>query len=384
MRCLFVFEGGAGAILPLVPLAHALRSVGHEVLAGVHSEYVPLMVEAGVPAFGAPRKGPREYRGVRDGKMLPLPTDLEERADVLGRLGAQIAADGYHELIDLAQAFRPDLVIGGPLAYAAQLLAQRLDVPSVAVEFGMAEPASWHAVTLAELDRLGFPDVGEPTLTLSLAPESIRPRPGTAAAESMRYLPAELMRYVPYAPAVTPEKWMYEPGKRPRLWLSGGSRINDDYRLDYLTGLIEAAVKLDVELFIATPPAIAERVRGISGHARVGWLPFDILMPTCDLAVHHGGGSTLLGCVASGVPQVIIPYMPETEVICGPLRDQGAARVLTATTHTPAELLAVCQETLADPTYREAAVALRKEALAAPSPADTVARLERLVSTGAA
>ncbi|WP_019869657.1 glycosyltransferase family protein [Salinispora oceanensis] len=123
-----------------MPLAHALRSAGHEVLGGAHTEFTPLLINAGVPAVGAPRRSPRDYRLLREGRLVPLSSDLDERAQVLGTLGARIAADGYHELVHLAQSFRPDLIIGGPLAYAAPLLATKLNSPFVAVEFGFAEP----------------------------------------------------------------------------------------------------------------------------------------------------------------------------------------------------------------------------------------------------
>ncbi len=383
MKTLIVYEGGAGAILPLVPLAHGLRSAGHEVMASAHAEFTSILLEAGVPAVAAPHKSPRDYRVIRDGKLVPLGDDLDERAVVLGAIGAQIAADTYHALLDLAERWRPDLIIGGPLAYAAPLLSAKLDIPFVAVEFGMAEPVNWHLATLSELDRLGCAELATPVLCLSMCPESIRPSVATDPQERMRYLPAEPLRYLPFAPAQPVEPWMYSRGSRPRVWVSGGSRVSDDYALDYLTGLISAAAELDVELLVATPDHLAARLGTTSEHARVGWLPFDVLAPTCDLAVHHGGGSTMLGCLANGIPQVIIPFMPEAEVYVDPVRAYGAAKVVPAEENTPTRVLAACQEVLAEPSYREASTRLQAEMAAAPSPWATVARLERLVAAGA-
>lgn len=383
MRCLLAVAGGSGAILPMVPLAHALRGAGHQVIAAGHAESLPDFLGAGLPAVAAPVKSPKDYRDHRDGRLVPLSDDLDERAAVLGAILAYIAVDGREELLELVHRWRPDLVIGGPLAYVAQLLSAELSVPYVAVEWGHAEPINWHQVTLAELRGRGFADLPEPAIRLAMAPEGIRPLSGDAA-KWMRYLPADPMRYVPYAPPARIQPWMHTKGDRPRVWFSGGSRVSDDYALDYLNGLIDIAARLDVEPLIAAPQQVADRLGRARGAAaaRVGWLPFDVLAPTCDLAVHHGGGSTMLGFVANGVPQVIMPYMPEAAIYNRPLADYGAARVLPVGDTPPADLLDVCREVLADPSYRLNADRLRAETLAAPTPAELVERLEGVAAAG--
>lgn len=377
MRCLFVAEGGAGAILPLVPLAQSMRAAGHEVIAAAHAEFTPILLTAGLPAVAAPQKSPRDYRLVRDGKLVPLTGDLEERAEVLGTIGARIAVDGFRELQELVRQWRPDLVVGGPLAYAAPLLSAEIGVPYVAIEFGMAEPWNWHHATLAELARLGFPEPAPPAACLVLCPESIRP--SDDPAEPMRYLPATPLRYVPYASPRPVEPWMFAHD-RPRVWISAGSRVSSDYALDYLTRLITAAADLDVELLIATPDDVAAQLGPVAAGARVGWLPIDVLAPTCDLAVHPGGGSTMLSCVAAAVPQVIIPYMPEAAIYVEPLRRYGAVHVLDPADDEPASLLAACRTALAEPSYRQAAERLRAELVAAPGPLEAVATLERVAA----
>ncbi|MEU9985141.1 nucleotide disphospho-sugar-binding domain-containing protein [Streptomyces sp. NPDC050856] len=380
MRFLFVFEGGAGAILPLVPLMQTVRGAGHEVVAAAHAEALPTLLGAGIPAVAAPEKSPTDYRVVRDGKLVPLDGDRDERAVVLGSIGARIALDSHRDLGDLVRQWRPDLVVGGPLAYAAALLSADLRVPYVAVEFGFAEPLNWHLATLEELRAQGAGALPEPAATLLLCPESLRPH---AADPLMRRLPGEPMRYIPYSPAQPVEPWMHTRGTRPRVWISAGSRVSKAYALDHLTGLIDAAAGLDVELLIAAPDQLASEVGELPDHARVGWLPFDVLAPTCDLAVHHGGGSTMLGLAAHAVPQVVIPSVPEFEDYLAPLRRSGAARVLAPEDNTPANIVAACREVLADPSYRRAAARLRTEMSAAPPPNALVSRLEGIAAAAA-
>ncbi|UUU30249.1 DUF1205 domain-containing protein [Streptomyces sp. CA-210063] len=375
MRCLFVIEGGAGAVLPLVPLAQALRSAGHEVIAATHAESMPSMLGAGIPAVAAPRKSPKDYRVVRDGQLVPLTGDKDERAVVLGTIGASIAVDSRRELLDTARQWRPDLIVGGPLAYAAPLLSVDLEIPYVAVEFGFAEPLNWHLATVEELARQGFGELPEPACRLILCPESIRPADGP-----IRYLPGQPLRYLPYSPARAVEPWMYTKRRRPRVWVSAGSRVGDDYGLDHLRGLVDSAAKLDVELLVATPDGVSERLGPLPDNARVGWLPFDILAPTCDLAVHHGGGSTVLGLAAHGVPQVVIPSLPEFGDYLLPMERAGAVKVLSAEESGPADLLLTCKDMLSETSYRNSADRLRAEMLTAPTPSAVVNGLEAIAT----
>ncbi|MEV7618195.1 nucleotide disphospho-sugar-binding domain-containing protein [Streptomyces sp. NPDC089799] len=380
MRVLFVFEGGAGAILPLVPLAQAFRSAGHEVIAAAHADALPNLLGAGLAAVAAPQKAPADYRVVRDGKLVPLTGDRDERAEVFGSIGAQIAVDSHRDLQDLVRRWPPDLLVGGPLASGAQLLAAQTRIPYAAVEFGFAEPRNWHRVTAAELRRQGFTDLPEPDITLILAPDELRTPPGDSLLLRPEGSP---LRYVPYAPAQPVEPWMHAKGDRPRVWISAGSRVSKEYALDYLTGLIESAAGLDVELLIAVPDHLADALGRVPDHARVGWLPFDVLAPTCDLAVHHGGGSTLLGAAAHGVPQLVIPSVPEFVEWLQPAGRSGAVRLLGPADNTPAAILAASREMLADPSYRQAAERLQDRITALPSPHETVGRLEAVALAGA-
>lgn len=379
MKCLFVFEGGAGAILPVIPLAQALRSAGHDVIAAAHAEALPTLLGAGIPAVPAPAKAPKDYREMRDGKLVPLTGGLDERASALGAIGARIAADTHRDLLQLAGQWRPDLIVGGPLAYAAPLLSGGLHIPYVAVEFGFAEPENWHRATLDELARLGFGSLPAPATTFLMCPESIRP----AAGSALRRLAGEPVRYVPHSSARPVESWMLAKGPRPRVWISAGTRVGTDYALDHLDELIGAAAKLDAELLIAAPDGVAEHLTALPADARAGWLPFDVLAPTCDLAVHHGGGSTMLGFAAHGIPQVIVPNVVEFEEYLAPMSTTGAAKVLGAQEQTPERVVAACEELLGDPAYRRAAEQLRAEMSAAPSPLDAVRRLEDVAAAAA-
>src|SRR4051812_25991216 len=100
MRVLFTTQPGTGHFHPLVPLAQALRDVGHDVaFAGARSAQ-PLIEASGFRGFSA---------GVewRTGGRLPLPTDVPWWAGIIVHYARELARD----VLDLARDWAPDLIV---------------------------------------------------------------------------------------------------------------------------------------------------------------------------------------------------------------------------------------------------------------------------------
>ncbi|MCD0452140.1 DUF1205 domain-containing protein [Actinocorallia sp. API 0066] len=368
-------EAGEGTIFPIVPLAQAVRGAGHEVLVAGHEGAMPIIAAAGLPGVPVTRREPASFRTDADGAFIPFPEDLDERERELGLTAARMAADALGGLLGLAAGWRPDLVIGGPLVYVAPLLAASVGVPWVRTTQDMGESLIRDRAAedglrpeLAATGRDGLP---APALVLSLCPESIRPPDAP---------PAELMRHVSYATARTVEPWMYTRGERPRVLVSGGSRVSRRYALDDLRLLVHGAAGLDAELLIAAPADIVADLGPLPTGARAGWVPLDVVAATCDLAIHHGGGGLTLGCMAAAVPQVIVPFMPDLVGYPERLEDHGSAKCFRGRAATADAVATAGRLILDTPSYPEAAGRLREEMLGSPSPTATVPRLERLVA----
>ncbi|MFE0178688.1 glycosyltransferase [Streptomyces sp. NPDC059002] len=375
MKALFQCEAGEGTIFPLVPLAQALRSAGHEVFLAGHPTAVRHITAAGLPGVTIPQKEPREFaRTDGEGNIVPFPSEGPERYAEMGRVAGLMAVDTLAGYRTLARSWRPDVVIGSPQAYAATLLAAELSVPRVEFTLDMSDTRPMDRAVvdalrpqLAELGRTSMPG---PDLVVSPCPQSVRPPDAK---------PALIMRHVPYSSMRPLEPWMYAKGERPRILVTAGSRVSRTYALDYLRSLIGAAARLDAEVIVAVPDEVVPDLGPLPEGAHAGWMPADVVVPTCDLVIHQAGGITMT-CMVSGVPQLVVPFMAGLDAYAERLVARGAARMVRTEDAEGAALADAARDVLGTTSFLTAAAALRDEVLAAPSPGDVAARLERLVS----
>jgi glycosyltransferase len=378
MRILFLAGGSPATVFALVPLATAARNAGHETFMASTEPMLPVITGFGLPAVPVTSSGMLDFLAKdRDGRPLEWPTDPVEHMTFIGRGFGRLAAASQPALLKLAEHWRPDVVVGGMLSFGAALLARQLGVPWVRHTWDSGEPpesdagaAQELAPELAELGLTGLPD---PELFIELCPPSLRP-PGAG--------PAQQMRYVPCAPQRRLEPWMYTPGERRRVMVTAGARVNRDQYLDFLRELTAKVAKLDVEIVIATPDEVAaDAAAGLDGVLQAGWMPLNVIGPTCDLFVHHaGGGSSLMG-MSLGVPQLLMPNMPASVAPSERLTAYGAALMLQPGEEDSAEQVAACcQELLDNPAYTEKARELAAEIRAQPLPTEVLETVETLAA----
>lgn len=130
LRMLFVAAGSPATVFALVPLATAARNAGHDVFVAATEEMTPVVVGAGLPAVSLTGRTMREYMFIGDdGARLTLPTEPTERMRFGGHGFGRLASDGLENLRALSDVWRPDIVVGGTLSFAAPLLARHLGVP---------------------------------------------------------------------------------------------------------------------------------------------------------------------------------------------------------------------------------------------------------------
>ncbi|MGW1075746.1 nucleotide disphospho-sugar-binding domain-containing protein [Streptomyces sp. NPDC002537] len=369
MRILFVAGSGAGTIFPGVPLAQAARTAGHEVIMTGPEAAMPTVIAAGIPAF------PVTSRTLFDCRSGPTPPGGPERDIALGRVFGRLGAYSLDGLLDLVDRWRPDVVVSNVLAYAGPLAAHYAGVPWVRFATDIGEPLVIDLAAAAqlapELERLGLRDMPAPAFSISVMPPSVRPATAPVA------LP---MRHVPYSTQRSLEPWMCTKGDRPRVLVSIGSRVTPDFEFDLLSDLVEKVAPLDAELLIATPDDVVEKLGPLPNGARAGWLPLDVLAPTCDLMVHHAGSSTTLTSLAHGVPQLFVPNNPGLRDHGERISAQGAARMIGPEGDGADDIAAAIRDMLVDPSYRSAAERLRDEMHRMPVAADVVREIERAVA----
>ncbi|MDA3624737.1 glycosyltransferase [Saccharopolyspora sp. WRP15-2] len=376
MKVLFVAGGSGGVIFAITPLAQTLRNLGHEVFMAAPSNVMSTVAGGGIAPVPVTDKTMLDFMfSDRNGVAVQRPTDVHDRTIFNGRGMGRFAAASFAGLKPFTEHWKPDLVVGGALSFAAPLIAAHLGVPFVNHAIDMGEPRQIDLAATAELapelESLGLRSMPEPDLFVDICPPSLR------RADAP---PAQLMRYIPANTQTPVEPWMHTAGERPRVLVTAGSRVTKEFDIDILRGLVDKVGGLDVELLIAVPPSAAEELGTLPDNVRMGWLPLDVVARTCSLLVHHTGGNTMLTGMANGVPQVLIPYLPYVVDYATRLTDYGAATMITPGDDTPENLARACEELLADPTYRTRAASVAAEMRGLPTPFAVAERLEKLVA----
>ncbi|MFL5912392.1 MAG: glycosyltransferase [Gaiellaceae bacterium] len=387
MKFLFVTTGSQATVYAVAPLATAVRNAGHELLLAANEPLMEFAEAIGVPAVSITPEPARHF--VRNSRSESARRGAgDQRADVLGfgRGFARFASAGLDALLDLGEGWRPDLVVGGSMSYAAGLLATRVEVPYVrhaeylltpGVPITDVDPVAEEELR-PELTRLGLARLPDPALFLDVCPPSLRP----AGAPD-----AQLMRWIPSNPQRRLEPWMYlRPNGRPRVLITSGTH----FRMlpgSSMRHLVDQLALAGAEVLIAASEGVATELGAKLGDdVRVGWMPLDVVAPTCDLTVSHAGATTAMTVLAAGVPQLIIPAPnPHTKAIAQALSGFGAALTVMPQRHgpgqDPAEVIAAgCREILSSPRYAQQARTLARENAALPTPSDMVHTLEKLAA----
>ncbi|GGJ96480.1 dNTP-hexose glycosyl transferase [Pilimelia anulata] len=380
MRFLFVAGGGAATIHASAPLAWAARAAGHEVIVGCPAENTALVAGLGLPAAAVGELGIFDAMTKdRRGQPLPRPDTVDGELDFVGRGFARLSAGSLPGLVRLGESWRPDVIVGGEYNHAAALLSHRLSVPHVRHVWGPYDRSEvdWRGAVDElgpELAAAGLADLPPAALFLDITPPSIRP----ADAE-----PAAPMRWAPGNQQFPLEPWMYARGKRPRVVLTSGSRSSVVAGLgaDFFRPLLATPALADseVEVVVATAEPVATEVRAIRPGVRAGWVPLDVLAPTADLVLHHGGGVTAMTLIAAGTPQLCVPEMLASAASMQRVDAQGASLTLAPHTTDPGEIGAAIGRVLADDRYRKAAAALAAEVAAMPPAGRVVEDIAALV-----
>src|SRR5262249_31598134 len=180
-------------------------------------------------------------------------------------------------------------------------------------------------------------------------------------------------------PAVEPD-WLRVPPRRPRICVTWGTTVAG-MSLDnafLAPAVVRALAGRNVEVVVAVVDAQRELFGELPGNVvHLGPVPLDVLLPTCAAIVHQGGGGTMMTAMKSGVPQFVVPYIPDTTFNAKQLAATGAGRYLYGGEATEERLHAELDEFFDRlDIYRCEALRLRAEHLPLPTPAQVVSTLE--------
>ncbi|MGK4585015.1 nucleotide disphospho-sugar-binding domain-containing protein [Kitasatospora sp. HPMI-4] len=375
MRVLFAGAPGVGHLFPLVPLARALRELGHEV-AVTSMDGGETVARSGLPFLPlAPgvdwRKEIREAGRIRRPELLQrvVETNAADR-EAFVPLAAHVNNAVADATVELASSWRPDLVVYEYLFPVALLAATSLGVPAVQHDLGFVRTPRLRELMLAEMAetfaRHGVDRLPGQVHTIDLAP------PSMAGGELYGWS----MRPVAYNGEAALPDHLAVPTDRPRVAVTLGT---EPPRIDGLTRIervVAAAAEVDADFVLATGELDLSTLGALPANvSSCGWVPWRALLDTCAAAIHHGGSGTALAALDAGIPQLVLPDGSDRFINADAVRERGAGLSASAGEVDPALL----DRLLTDEGSAKAAREVSAEIAEMPGPDALAARLAGLV-----
>ena len=342
MRILFSCRPAYGHVFPMLPLAEAARAEGHEVAFATGADFVPRIAAYGFPTHQvgiSVAEAESQASKQHDNQLDVL---FAMFADILPR--ATLA-----DITPLITAQRPDLVIYEQSDVGALTAARRAGIPVISHVIGRSLPAE---VRELANERLAWLWDGHVPAEPMFGDATVDIWPPTIADPNTFHIPTRIpLRPIPWdvpgdLPATT----------KPLIYLTLGTVARNPA---VLQTAIDGLSKLPAQVVVATLDTFVPQAR---------------LLPKADLVVHHGGTGTVLGALAAGLPQLIIPQGADQFVNAELLTAKGISQTLPDG-FTADDVTEQAEKLLADPAYRANAGKVAGEIAAMPAPADVLPAL---------
>jgi UDP:flavonoid glycosyltransferase YjiC (YdhE family) len=376
VRVLFCCRPAYGHVYPLLPLASAVRDAGHEVSFGTGDAFLGPLRERG---FAAERVGIAIDEADRLAlEAKPELNDLprEER----WRFGVVVFADVLprRTLADLGPLLaeqKPDLVVYDETDVGAAVAADLAGIPAITHSLGRQLPDAFRPPALGRLRELE-PSARDPFLErpyLDICPPALR---DPAAAEPQERIP--LRPEAPIDPGDALPAWLDGERSRPLIYLTLGTYVSG--QIDSLRAAAAGLGTLDADVLVAVgPDGDPDALGPLPESVRVEcFVAQGRLLPQLDAVVHHGGSGTMLGALAHGVPQLLLPHGADQFINAQALLPAGAALRLLPEEITPDAVAYAVQTLLSEQRFRGAAEEIAAEIASMPAPAEVVPVLERV------
>jgi MGT family glycosyltransferase len=159
--------------------------------------------------------------------------------------------------------------------------------------------------------------------------------------------------------------------EQPLVYVTLGTVFND---LELVRSMLDAVQDLPISIAVTTGPGTDPSVLGArpANVAAASFVPQALLLPRASAVVSHTGSGTMLGALASGLPQVCLPRGADQFANADRVQAIGAGIRLLPDEVTPQRLRAAVSSVLHDPAYTSAATAMKTEIAAMPSATDVL------------
>jgi UDP:flavonoid glycosyltransferase YjiC (YdhE family) len=367
-RVLFTSCPAYGHLLPMLPLVRAAERAGDEVRVATGPELLGPLAARGLDAR---RAGPTwQEAWSAHGAVWSDPDRPEDQKmlDGVVALFGTPALARLADLLELAQAWRPDVVVHEPLEAAGSLLARQLDVPAVVHGVGPMFPVyaellgpAGAAVGRPELWEVASSERALDLCPPSLQPDGPRPWPDATPLRPSAGEPGRLPPRVAEALA----------GERPVAYFTLGTVKNAE-AADFRAGLTALADYDGVVIATTGRPTDAGELGPLPANVVLEqFVPQARVLERAELLVSHSGSGTMLGGLVHGVPQVAVPRGTDQPQNAALLARAGAGLVVAPEAYAVDTIRSAVSRVTREPAYRAAAKRVRDEIAAMPD-ADAV------------
>jgi UDP:flavonoid glycosyltransferase YjiC (YdhE family) len=364
----------------MVPLARAFLDRGDEVLWATGADVCGRLEQEG---FRASAAGLSERDGMSE-LFARFPeihalAPAERPEFMFPRLfGAVRAAPMLADLLPIAQAWSPALVVCDAAELAGHVAAGALGVPSVTHSFGALLPATRLAAASTEIAPLWAARGQAPRpycgsydhLYLDIYPPSLQ--------DSARpHVPAtQLLRPGTFAIAgdERPPAAVTEASSDPLVYITFGTVFSNDA---VLSTVVEAARGLAVRVVVTVgphgdPASLGPQPR----HVHVArYIAQGQLLPHCAAVVSHAGSGTFLAALNAGLPQLCVPQAADQFLNAAACTQSGSGLALQPGNVSAEGVRGAIERLLSEASFRTAAERVSREIGAMPSPHDVADRL---------
>lgn len=357
-----------GHFLPMTPLIDAARRAGHEVVVASAADLEVEVKRLGVDFW---QVGPGVAEIIGDHKMgEPDDFSPEERiARDVAEFFVPSARRRAEDLVPRAKAWQPDLVVHDPTELAGAVAAAATGARHAVHGLGIwpAEIVSIFEPAFAALSAdWSVANTHRDARYLDILPPSMGATPGYP-------------NVLPLRPTPPPSSLVGAPdmptGHPNTVYLTLGTVFND--APEVFRAALDGLTTLPVNVFVtAGPNADPSRIGTWPSHVRVtDFVPQELVLPHCQVVIHHGGAGSMLGSLRHGLPQLILPRGADNFHNAVLAQGTGVALTLTPDEVTGQAVADAVTLLLTESEFAVRARAVRDEITAMPSPHEVLAQL---------
>jgi UDP:flavonoid glycosyltransferase YjiC (YdhE family) len=367
MRLLFVSGALYGHVNTMLPLASAAMNAGHDVVVATGPDLLAHVQRHGFEAWGVGLSH-AQAGGSRQASWLSYFETTARR-----RLA---------HLVPRALAWKPDGVVHEETALCGPVLAALCGAAHVVHGLGlMPPPPMWRPFAQA-VDRLadewhmaGVSQAVREATYLHVCPPSL------ASAGDPIWRKVQPLRHSAGLAAESDElpQTLDALPYRDTIHLTLGTVFND--AVDVLDAAIRGIRPLPFNLVVTAGPGVdPERFGPQPDHVLIApYLPHTLLLPRCRAVVSQGGAGIMLGALAHGLPQLVLPQGGDQFMNADACARSGAGLALAPAQVSPRTIAQAAQRVLAEPSITLAALAISAELREMPGADTVLEQLERLV-----